>query len=148
MLCLTAHDRDGMRILEIEPSSPGTHSAAEMLAQVRKTAAIFDRAPDRTGLLQSAAREARRLTGFDRVMIYRFLRDGSGSVVAEDKAEALAPFLNHRYPASDIPKQARELYLRNLIRVIPDVNYTPSSPCPSSKSSNQRTARHGRVHAA
>ena len=60
-----------------------------MLAQVRKTAAIFDRAPDRTGLLQSAAREARRLTGFDRVMIYRFLRDGSGSVVAEDKAEAL-----------------------------------------------------------
>ncbi len=131
MLCLTAHDRDGMRILEIEPSSPGTHSAAEMLAQVRKTAAIFDRAPDRTGLLQSAAREARRLTGFDRVMIYRFLRDGSGSVVAEDKAEALTPFLNHRYPASDIPKQARELYLRNLIRVIPDVNYTPSPLVPA-----------------
>ena len=76
MLCLTAHDRDGMRLLEIEPSSPGTQSAAEMLAQVRKTAAIFDQAPDRTGLLQSAAREARRLTGFDRVMIYRFLRDG------------------------------------------------------------------------
>jgi len=113
MLCLTAHDRDGMRILEIEPSSPGTQSAAEMLAQVRKTAAIFDRAPDHTGLLQRAAREARRLTGFDRVMIYRFLRDGSGSVVAEDKGEALTPFLNHRYPASDIPKQARELYLRN-----------------------------------
>ena len=131
MLCLTAHDRDGMRILEIEPSSAGTHSAAEMLAQVRKTAAIFDRAPDRTGLLQSAAREARRLTGFDRVMIYRFLRDGSGSVVAEDKAEALAPFLNHRYPASDIPKQARELYLRNLIRVIPDVNYTPTPLVPA-----------------
>ena len=131
MLCLTAHDRDGMRILEIEPSSTGAHSAAEMLAQVRKTAAIFDRAPDRTGLLQSAAREARRLTGFDRVMIYRFLRDGSGSVVAEDKAEALTPLLNHRYPASDIPKQARELYLRNLIRVIPDVNYTPTPLVPA-----------------
>ena len=130
-LCLTAHDRDGMRILEIEPSSPGTNSAAEMLAQVRKTAAIFDRASDRTGLLQSAAREARRLTGFDRVMIYQFLRDGSGSVVAEDKAEALTPFLNHRYPASDIPKQARELYLRNLIRVIPDVNYTPAPLVPA-----------------
>ena len=131
MLCLTAHDRGGMRILEIEPSSPDTHSAAEMLAQVRKTAAIFDRAPDRTGLLQSAAQEARRLTGFDRVMIYHFLRDGSGSVVAEDKAEVLTPFLNHRYPASDIPKQARELYLRNLIRVIPDVNYTPAPLVPA-----------------
>ena len=131
MLCLTAHDRGGMRILEIEPSSMDTHSAAEMLAQVRKTAAIFDRAPDRIGLLQSAAREARRGTGFDRVMIYRFLRDGSGSVVAEDKAEALTPLLNHRYPASDIPKQARELYLRNLIRVIPDVNYTPTPLVPA-----------------
>jgi two-component system, chemotaxis family, sensor kinase Cph1 len=135
-LCLTAHDRDGLRILEIEPSSPGANSAAEMLAQVRKTAAIFDRAPDRTGLLRSAAREARRLTGFDRVMIYQFLRDGSGSVVAEDKAEALTPFLNHRYPASDIPTQARELYLRNLIRVIPDVNYTPAPLVPALNPAN------------
>ena len=63
-------------------------------------------------------------------MIYRFLHDGSGSVAAEDRAEALPPFLNHRYPASDIPKQARELYLRNLIRVIPDVSYTPAPLIP------------------
>jgi light-regulated signal transduction histidine kinase (bacteriophytochrome) len=129
-LCLTAYDRDGVRILEIEPSSLLPQSAAEMLAQVRKTAAVFGRARDHTELLQSAAREARRLTGFDRVMIYRFLRDGSGSVVAEDRAEALPPFLNHRYPASDIPKQARALYLRNVIRVIPDVNYTPAPLLP------------------
>jgi chemotaxis family two-component system sensor kinase Cph1 len=125
-LCLTVHDRDRLRILEIEPSSPLPQSAAEALAQVRKTAAVFDRSLDRTDLLQRAAREARRLTGFDRVMIYRFLRDGSGSVAAEARAEELPPFLNHRYPASDIPKQARELYLRNLIRVIPDVSYTPA----------------------
>ena len=102
-----------------------------MMAQARKTAAQFDRAHAHTELLQSAAREARRLTGFDRVMIYRFLRDGSGSVAAEDKAEALPPFLNHRYPASDIPKQARELYLRNPIRVIPDVSYTPAPLVPT-----------------
>jgi two-component system, chemotaxis family, sensor kinase Cph1 len=129
-LCLTAHDRDGVRILEIEPSSPLPQSTAEVLAQVRKTAALFDRALDHTELLQSAAREARGLTGFDRVMIYRFLRDGSGSVAAEDRADALWPFLNHRYPASDIPMQARELYLRNLIRVIPDVSYTPAPLIP------------------
>jgi chemotaxis family two-component system sensor kinase Cph1 len=129
-LCLTAHDRDGVRILEIEPSSPLAQSMAEVLAQARNTAALFDRALDHTELLQSAAREARRLTGFDRVMIYKFLRDGCGSVVAEDRAEELRPFLNHRYPASDIPKQARELYLRNLIRVIPDVTYAPSPLIP------------------
>ncbi len=70
---------------------------------------------------EAAAREVRRVTGFDRVMVYRFLEDGSGSVVAEHRADGLPPFPNHRYPASDIPKQARELYLRNRIRIIPDV---------------------------
>ena len=130
-LSLTAHDRGGMRILELEPASAPSQSAADALAQVRKVAAVFDRAPDRSALLRSAAREARRLTGFDRVMIYRFLPDESGAVVAEDKAAALPPFLNHRYPASDIPKQARELYLHNLIRVIPDVNYTPAPLVPT-----------------
>ena len=130
-LCLTAHDREGVRILEIEPSSPLPQSTAEVMAQARKAAAQFARAHVHAELLESAAREARRLTGFDRVMIYRFLHDGSGSVAAEDRADALPPFLNHRYPASDIPKQARELYLRNPIRVIPDVSYTPAPLVPT-----------------
>jgi light-regulated signal transduction histidine kinase (bacteriophytochrome) len=129
-LCLTAHDRGGVRILEIESSSPLLQSTAEVMAQAHKTATQLARAHTNAELLQSAAREARRLTSFDRVMIYRFLGDGSGSVVAEDRADALPPFLNHRYPASDIPKQARELYLRNPIRVIPDVSYTPAPLVP------------------
>jgi light-regulated signal transduction histidine kinase (bacteriophytochrome) len=58
-------------------------------------------------------------------MIYRFLEDSSGFVIAEDKDAELPTFLNHHYPASDIPKQARELYVRNVVRVIGDVNYTP-----------------------
>jgi two-component system, chemotaxis family, sensor kinase Cph1 len=58
-------------------------------------------------------------------MIYRFLKDGTGCVIAEDKDAGLPTFLNHHYPASDIPKQARELYVRNVVRVVPDVNYTP-----------------------
>ena len=130
-LCLTAHDRDGVRILEVEPGCALPQSTAEVLAQARKSAALFDRALDHAELLQSTACEARRLTGFDRVMVYRFLRDGSGMVAAEDRAEALPPFLNHRYPASDIPKQARELYLRNPIRVIPDASYTPAPLIPT-----------------
>jgi light-regulated signal transduction histidine kinase (bacteriophytochrome) len=119
-----------MRILELEPVAPTAPSAADTLAQVRKIAAVFARAPDRPGLLQSAAREARRLTGFDRVMVYEFLRDESGAVAAEDRIEALAPLLHHRYPASDIPKQARQLYLQNPIRVIPDVSYTAAPLVP------------------
>ena len=141
-LCLTAHDREGVRILEIEPSSPLPQSTADVMAQARNTAAQFARAHARAELLQCAANEARRLTGFDRVMIYRFLRDGSGSVAAEDRAGALPPFLNHRYSASDIPKQARDLYLRNPIRVIPDVTYTPAPLVPMLKSGDRDAARH------
>ena len=131
LLDWTGHGRDGILVLEIEPSSTRAQTAAAMLAQVRETTAEFERALDLPRLLKCATVEARRLTGFDRVMIYRFLDDGAGSVVAEDKIDGLDPFLHHHYPASDIPKQARALYLQNLIRVIPDANYTPAPLVPA-----------------
>jgi light-regulated signal transduction histidine kinase (bacteriophytochrome) len=68
----------------------------------------------------------RSLTGYDRIMVYRFLADGSGAVLAEAKEEAVPSLLNHHFPASDIPAQARQLYVRNLVRVIPDVGYVPA----------------------
>ncbi|MEO7363718.1 MAG: GAF domain-containing protein, partial [Gemmatimonadaceae bacterium] len=37
----------------------------------------------------------------------------------------LEPFLGQHYPASDIPQRARELYLRNRVRVLVDVHYEP-----------------------
>jgi two-component system, chemotaxis family, sensor kinase Cph1 len=95
------------------------------LGRVRSISAALQAGPDLLHTCRSAARELRGLTGFARVMIYRFLEDGSGCVIAEDKDAELPTFLNHRYPASDIPKQARKLYVRNVVRVIPDVNYTP-----------------------
>lgn len=57
---------------------------------------------------------------YDRVMIYRFDQKWNGEVVAEAKAEKLAPFLHLKYPASDIPPQARELFLKNHPRIIPN----------------------------
>lgn len=65
-------------------------------------------------------------SGFDRVMLYRFLNDGTGAVEAEAKCDAAASYLGLHFPASDIPKQARALYLSNWIRVIPDATYTPA----------------------
>ncbi|HEV7284234.1 MAG TPA: histidine kinase dimerization/phosphoacceptor domain -containing protein [Kaistia sp.] len=126
VLDLTAHLRDSVLVLEFEPGTPDPKSAAEILARVRKAGAQLEAAPDLNRLLQAANREIRRLTGFDRVMIYRFHDDGTGSVDAEDAAEGIDRLLNHRYPASDIPKQARALYLRNPIRVIPDAHYAPA----------------------
>ena len=67
----------------------------------------------------------RNLTGFERVMLYRFDEDGSGHVIAENKIEGTASFVGLHYPASDIPKQAREIYRLNLLRIIPDALYEP-----------------------
>ena len=72
-----------------------------------------------------AAREIRRLTGVDRVLVYRFEPDWHGVVVAEDKSDALPSFLDLRFPASDIPAQARELYRINPARQIVNADYTP-----------------------
>ncbi|TDH59091.1 GAF domain-containing protein [Dankookia rubra] len=135
---VVAHDRDGVVLLELELTPEVRPSAARLLAVVRAVAASLEAAPDLPRACQAAAREIRSLIGFDRVMVYRFLEDGSGCVLAEDKAAELSPFLNHHYPASDIPRQARELYLRNPIRVIPDVNYVPAPLMPQLCSSTGR----------
>jgi len=76
-------------------------------------------------LLKLVATQMRELTGFDRVMVYRFRHDDSGDVVAEARRDDLAPYLGLRYPASDIPAQARRLYLLNTLRLIPDSSYQP-----------------------
>src|SRR5690606_2788291 len=82
-------------------------------------------AGDDAGFLEAVAAQVRLLSGYDRVMVYRFREDDAGEVIAESLAEGMEPFLGLRYPASDIPPQARALYLRNRIRVIPDAGYAP-----------------------
>lgn len=77
---------------------------------------------------REAVRQMRALTGFDRVMVYRFDPDGSGVVIAESARSSLEPYLGLHYPASDIPKQARALYERNWLRIIADVD-APPWPC-------------------
>jgi two-component system, chemotaxis family, sensor kinase Cph1 len=78
-----------------------------------------------TELSTQATKEIRNITGFDRVMLYRFADDGSGHVIAESASEGTESFLGLHYPATDIPKQARELYRLNLLRIVPDVSYEP-----------------------
>ncbi|GAA4324678.1 ATP-binding protein [Mucilaginibacter gynuensis] len=77
-------------------------------------------------LLNNSARQVKQVIGYDRVMIYRFAEDGHGEVLAEAKNDDLEPWLGLHYPASDIPKQARELYKVNLTRLIANVHTTPS----------------------
>ena len=76
-------------------------------------------------LLELAVRELQIVTGYDRVKAYRFLPDGAGEVVAESRVSAAESFLGLRFPASDIPQQARRLYATTPIRVIADVRAEP-----------------------
>ena len=75
-------------------------------------------------------------TGF-----YRFLDDDAGAVLAEDRAPDVPSFLNHHFPGSDIPAQARALYVRNLVRAIPDVTYRPAPLTPAAPFDVRRSTR-------
>ena len=77
-------------------------------------------------LCQAITRQVLELTGFNRVMLYRFDETGCGTVLTEERDEELPSYLDLRFPASDIPQQARALYLTNTMRIIPDAHYVPS----------------------
>lgn len=113
-------------ILEFEPVVEGETTAAMLLSSLEAAGASFERSSTLKTLCDQAAAAFRTLTGFDRVMVYRFLDDEAGTVLAEAKRPDLPSFLNHHFPGSDIPRQARALYVRNLIRVIPDAAYVPA----------------------
>lgn len=76
-------------------------------------------------LCNAIVREVKKITEFDRVMVYRFDEEGTGRVIAEAVNEELESFLGLHYPATDIPKQAKYLYTLNYLRLIPDATYKP-----------------------
>ena len=125
LLDVSAHLADRKVIVECEAALVPGILGALALNRLSASSARLARAVSLNGLCDRAAIEFRGLTGFDRVMVYRFLADGSGAVVAEDRRDGTHSFLHQRFPAGDIPRQARALYVRNPVRVIPDVAYAP-----------------------
>ncbi|GAB4455495.1 MAG: ATP-binding protein [Armatimonadaceae bacterium] len=126
-LTWTLHRSGGRIVIEGEFSSEREENTAQfdVGGLVRRAIPRLRTAPDMESLCQRSAEEVRAITGFDRVMIYRFDPDGHGQVIAEVAKEGLDSFLGLHYPASDIPQQARRLYVLNTIRLIADVGYTP-----------------------
>ena len=110
-------------VVEGEPSDPdsGTDAASAIRAMMSR----LDGTADNAAFFREGARQVRALTGFDRVMVYRLDTDGSGVVEAEAARSGIGSFLHLRYPASDIPQQARKLYLRTPFRIIADVDAAP-----------------------
>lgn len=120
-LLASLHRTDGHLVVELEQES-GDVVPSSLL---RDAALAMSHATDLVGVADEAARTVRSLSGFDRVMVYRFDAEWNGEVIAEQKADWLNSYLGLHYPATDIPAQARELYRRNWIRLISDIGYTP-----------------------
>lgn len=122
-----AHVSDGFYILELEEAVEEKSEHPGSMLQTRMGAFVsqLESALSIDALCAATAREARLISGFDRALVYRFDDEWNGAVVAEDRNETLPSYLSLRFPASDIPAQARELYRRNRIRIIPDASYTP-----------------------
>ncbi|NEP00626.1 MAG: GAF domain-containing protein [Symploca sp. SIO2E9] len=130
---------DGFLILELEPTISQEnipflsfyHLARASINQLQETANLRD-------FGQIIVEEVRKVTGFDRVMLYKFDEDGHGAVIAEEKLESMEPYLGLHYPESDIPKPARKLFSSNWIRLIPDANAQPVEVLPVHNPISQR----------
>lgn len=125
------HRIDGLLMLEIEIAELKENASfAELYRHIKVSLTHLQLTSDLHQFCQVAAEEIRRMTGFDRVMIYRFDEQWNGVVVAEDKKAVLNAFLGLHFPASDIPAPARELYLKNWLRLISNAGYQPAAIIP------------------
>jgi two-component system, chemotaxis family, sensor kinase Cph1 len=124
--CLLHRPPEGGLIVELEPAGP----PVDLSRHIENAVQTILSASSLRGLADEAARIFEELTGYDRVMMYRFDEEGHGEVFSERRKPHLEAYLGNRYPASDIPQIARRLYERNRIRILVDVDYAPSPLTP------------------
>ncbi|WP_427914455.1 ATP-binding protein [Ramlibacter sp. MMS24-I3-19] len=124
-LDVLGHRTGDLLVLEFEPHSGSTGVQAPIYSLARHFLPALQRSLTVDELVQLAADEMKRLSGFGRTLVYRFDEEGHGEVLAERIDPGYDSYMGHSFPAADIPPQARELYLLNHIRLIPDANYAP-----------------------
>jgi chemotaxis family two-component system sensor kinase Cph1 len=123
---------EGFLVLELEPTF--AHENIPFLSFYHLARTSINRLGSTTNLhdfCQIIVQEVRKITGFDRVMLYKFDHDGHGSVIGEEKLSHLESYLGLHYPESDIPKPARKLFASNWIRLIPDTHAEPVDIVPA-----------------
>ncbi|HET9237055.1 MAG TPA: ATP-binding protein [Oligoflexus sp.] len=133
------HQADGLVILELEPKADAQlidfasyyHNVHESIYSLQNTRSIDE-------ACAAIVAQVRRLSGYDRVDLYKFDAEWNGNVIAESRAASMDSYLHQRFPAGDIPEQARRLYTLNWVRLIVDANYAPARILPAA---NPRTGR-------
>lgn len=122
---LVAHQSEHLIVLEFEPQK-GDVPTLKLQDMIAELVEPLQAGMSLAGLLPLLAKNIKKLIQYDRVMVYKYWEDWHGEVVAEEKNDDLEPYLGLHYPASDIPKPARDLYMINLVRLISHISGTPS----------------------
>jgi light-regulated signal transduction histidine kinase (bacteriophytochrome)/ActR/RegA family two-component response regulator len=134
------YDSNGLMIVELEPSDQfrETYSAQQhMKLYAASIAPRFELLKSLNEMADEIVTTIRQVTQMERVVLYKFSEDGSGTVIAEAKADHMSSYMNLRYPSTDIPKQARQLYLKNWVRLMANVNMKPSRLIPTVEESGR-----------
>nr|WP_228732727.1 ATP-binding protein [Pseudomonas sp. P42] len=138
LLAMMLHRNDGVLIAEFEPASDVAVAHGRLYPLIRSFISQMREDESVDDLCARAVGFIKRITGYGRVNSYRFDEIGNGVVNAELAEEGFDRYFGLCFPASDIPQQARELYCANRIRIIADVDYTPSPIIPTE---NPKTGR-------
>ena len=119
-------NRTGQMLVDIEvepgdsPSMQNPYHRRQVFAGLRSLSEI-------PAIAQRSAELIRVMTGYDRVMLYRFDDAWNGEVIGEARIDGIVPYLGLNFPSTDIPTQSRELLCSRAVRLIPDVHYVPSA---------------------
>jgi two-component system, chemotaxis family, sensor kinase Cph1 len=121
------HKSDRLMLLELErKTSKSKTDFFDFYKKVKVAIGKIQMASTLEEMSQVVVEEIRKITGFDRVMIYQFDSEEAGKVIAEDKLDRVEPYLNLHFPSTDIPKSSRQLYTLNWLRLIPNADYQPA----------------------
>jgi chemotaxis family two-component system sensor kinase Cph1 len=124
-LLFVVDNADGYVLLEAERVAENRETFVDVYEQLKYVMAAIEQSATVEDAAQLLARELKTFSGFDKVMVYRFDKDWNGEVIAEEMEAGMESYLHQFFPASDIPKQARELYRKNPYRIIPNIEYVP-----------------------
>jgi two-component system, chemotaxis family, sensor kinase Cph1 len=120
------HPKERYILIELEKlSADAETSFIRLYQQTKHITSLLKQANTTAEISNIAAIELKKLAGFDRVLVYQFDSNWNGNVIAQAKEKDMDDFMDLHFPASDVPKQARELYFKNPYRLIPTCDYKP-----------------------
>lgn len=120
---------DGLAVVEAEPLLREVHDPdrTDPVEQVRAILSELAARPKIDDMLRYAVAGLQQMTGYDRMKAYVYEPDGEGEVVAEVRSGDVESFLGLRYPAWDVPTQARALQVRHPLRILQQVQHVPAA---------------------